>query len=183
MQLTQEIVRELLDYNPDTGVLTWKYRDVKWFASTGSYKSWNTKYANKNAGTVTVGFGGKRYLKLYILSKMNWGHRVIWLHTNGRWPEQVDHINGDGADNRLINIREVSRSENMKNMRKTSANSSGVTGVYWNKATSSWRAIIVVRGKPVQIGMFGNLPDAAKARKKAEIKYGFHENHGSDRPL
>ena len=175
--ITQEIVREFLDYDPETGILTWKNRDRKWFPSDGIYKSWNTRVAGKEAFTR---LHTKGYLQGAIFHKTYKAHRIIWLYMKGEWPDQIDHINHNKEDNRWYNLREVSNQENSKNQSQYITNTSGCTGVYWHKQGRKWVAQIKVDDY-VYLGRFDLLEDAISARKVAEIKYGFHKNHGSEK--
>ena len=112
-QLTQEIVRELLDYNPGTGLLTWKHRHRRWFASNRAYKGWNTRYAGKPAFTAKKKGG---HLEGLIFYKSYLVHRVIWLWQTGRWPDpEVDHENQSPSDNRWENLQEATHQQNMHN--------------------------------------------------------------------
>lgn len=99
---------------------------------------------------------------------------------NGTIPDgyQVDHINGIRSDNRIENLRIVKNSENSKNQKRKSTNKSGMTGVSWDTQTQRWRAHITVNGKMISLGRYIHKLDALTARKNAEIKYNFHENHG-----
>lgn len=105
-------------------------------------------------------------------------HRVIWAIKTGRWPIEVDHINHNRADNRWDNLRECDSKENQRNKSLQKNNTSGVTGVYWNEKSKSWLASITVNNQRVHVGIFTHKEDAIKARKQAEIEYGFHSNHG-----
>ena len=108
-------------------------------------------------------------------------HRLIWLYHYGVFPEfQIDHINGVRHDNRIENLRDVTNLENHRNIKKRCDNTSGVTGVYYRPETKGWRAIIYVNGKAVGLGHYKEKVEAIDARAKAEIKYGFHKNHGRD---
>lgn len=93
-------------------------------------------------------------------------------------PQEIDHINGDPADNRPENLRAVSHQVNQQNQRRRADNSSGVTGVYWNKSANKWQAYIRTDGRMKYLGVFDSVDDAARVRKIAENTYGFHENHG-----
>ena len=170
--ISQEIVRELLDYDPETGKLTWRRRDRKWFKSDKDCAGWNTRYSDKEAfKTLVVG-----YFRGSIQDKAYYAHRIIWLWMTGEWPEeQIDHINHDRKDNRWLNLRQVSNQENGKNRTKQRNNFSNQTGVCWNKRIEKWFAYI---SNNISIGSFVSLEEAVSARKAAEIKYGFHENHG-----
>ena len=97
---------------------------------------------------------------------------------------QIDHINGDGTDNRWSNLRSVSSQENSKNQRRRFTNvHSDVMGVRLNKPTNSWVASIRCDGKNVHLGLFKDFNKAVESRKLAEKLLGYHQNHGSNRPL
>lgn len=182
-ELTQEIVKELLDYDPETGLLTWKERTSKWFdngskSSEHNQKVWNSREAGNLAFET---YNGQGYKKGYILSKPYKAHRIIWLWWYGEWPKgNIDHINQIRDDNRIENLRVVTQIENCKNQVKRKNNTSGVTGVYFDKACKKWIAQVFVNRNKIHLGVFVNFEDAVKARKEADIKYGFHKNHGKD---
>ena len=83
----------------------------------------------------------------------------------------IDHVNGDPSDNRLCNLREATKSQNMMNIGKIKSNTSGVRGVGWSKASQKWRAYIRVNKKDIHLGLFESIEDAKKARVEAAIKY------------
>jgi len=119
-----------------------------------------------------------------ILNRKYSAHRLSWLYSTGEWPfDEVDHIDGNGTNNKLINLRSVSRLENNKNKRLRTDNKSGRIGVSWHKSKRCWSSKITVERKQIHLGDFNSYSKAVKAREAAEIKYGFHKNHGSDRPL
>lgn len=131
-------------------------------------------------GSLMGTVGAKGYLTATIDGKTYKQHRLVWLYFNGSFPEgQIDHINQDKADNRISNLRVVTNLENCRNKGKSKANTSGVTGAYLDKRTSRWRAIICIEGKNKNLGFYASKKEAATARKEAEVKYGFHENHGA----
>lgn len=106
-------------------------------------------------------------------------HRLAWLYVTGVWPEhQIDHIDGDGLNNRWDNLREVTNQENQQNRKRMSRNTSGVIGVSFDKGMQKWSARIKAAGKYQYLGCYDKLEDAAKARKDAEEKYGFHKSYG-----
>lgn len=100
------------------------------------------------------------------------------LHTGKLLNGSVDHVNGVRDDNRISNLRIATPEDNARNKKQGALNKSGSMGVYWVKADRKWRVRIGVNGKYVSVGVFSNLEDALEARKTAEIKYGYHENHG-----
>lgn len=170
---TSEVLRQLLTYEPETGKLFWKERGPEWFSSLRSCKSWNTQFAQKEA------FGficDKGYHVSVLLRRRYSAHRVIWKLVHGIEPDDIDHINGDRTDNRLENLRNVSRLVNTRNQKLPSNNTHGHLGVY--SVGSKWRAQIRVRGALKDLGRFAHFNDAVAARKAAEMRYGFHPNHG-----
>lgn len=180
-ELTASIARELLDYNPATGLLFWKVRKPNLFdrfnTKPEAYcKTWNKRYANKPAFTAK---GTHGYFAGAILKHQLTAHRVIWLLHFGYWPKgEIDHIDGDRGNNRISNLRTVDRLGNCQNLAKRRNNTSGTTGVTWMKRQKYWRASIGQKRKHIIIGMFEHKSDAIEARKAAELKYGFHPNHG-----
>lgn len=168
--ITQQFIKELLNYDSETGIFTWA-------------KSKGTAKKGKEAGWEATP-KGKSYRVIMINGKGYFSHRLAWLYVYGYFPDNdIDHINGAGLDNRIINLRDVSESENLRNRRIPLNNKSGVIGVSWEKLVSKWRADISINGKKTCLGFFDELDEAAKTRKDAEIKHGYHENHGSIRPL
>ena len=181
--INQEQLKELIHYNPDTGVVTWLRRPADMFKRERDCNAWNARYANETAGREYTFETGKQYRQLTLYGKTYREHRLIWLYMIGEEPDQVDHINGDGTDNRWCNLREVDGFENNRNKRKPSDNTSGVVGVYWDKYYGKWLASLNHNGKRINLGRFVYWFDAVCARKSAENRYDFHNNHGSVRPL
>jgi hypothetical protein len=168
--ITQEEVKKLLDYNPETGNLIWKRRDC-------APASWNTKFAGKIAGSMTLANG---YMKIGINNISYLQHRIIWVWVYGYLPEkEVDHINRVRHDNRLINLREANPAQNRQNRSKSSNNTSGITGVIYAKHHGKYHARIKVNGKSNHLGCFFTREEAIKARREAEGKYfGKFRNQG-----
>lgn len=173
-QITPDILKELLFCEPLTGTLIWKRRDRKWFKSDRIWKSWNGKNADKQAFTAdSVG-----YKIGAVFGNSFKAHRVIWAILHGEWPIEIDHINGDPGDNRLVNLRNVSSTENSRNMSKQARNKSGMTGVAWYERDKHWVARITVDRNLIVLGYFKEPLSAFAARKAAEIEHCFHPNHG-----
>lgn len=174
MAITVDVLHELLSFDGDTGVLIWKERDSRHCASALSAKRWNARFAGKPAIT---GNHAQGYLEGTILFKKVLAHRAAWAMHYGRWPpNQIDHINGDRSDNRIANLREATTTENNRNMRRSSRNTSGTVGVHRSKRL--WVARICEQGKIVHLGSFAEQSDAVAARKAAELRFGYHANHG-----
>lgn len=172
--MTQEELKKLLYYDPDTGIFTWLVQANNRF-KVGS----EAGTINKNLKT------GKSYIDIKIRGKVYYNAgKLAFLYMTGKFPEdQVDHINGNGIDNRWNNIRKVTRLVNSQNRRKYANNSSGVVGVRWYCRVNKWASGINVNKKAIHLGYFNDFTDAVRARRLAEIQYGFHQNHGSSRPL
>jgi len=171
MMITQERLKEVLKYSPETGDFFWKIDAGP--ASIGDV-----------AGCKVTRVDGKKYIIIGVDYKLHLAHRLAFLYMVGSFPsEHVDHGNGDGTDNRWKNIELATPSENAKNCRRRIDNTSGVTGVRWNKENKNWRSTIQVNGVTINLGSFKDLNDATLSRGKAEIKYGFHKNHGTARDL
>lgn len=171
-----ELLRKLLDYDPETGLLFWRARPVEMFPNKSKAKRWNTRYAGKRAGNTKA--YQKGYFAVCILSKNYPVHRILWaLHTGKDPQNQIDHINGNPGDNRLCNLREVNQVENSKNQKIPKNNTSGYIGVSFRKANNEWVAYISVQ-KRIHLGGFRTKEAAIAARKDAERRYGFHPNHG-----
>jgi len=173
--ITQKYLKEALQYHPPTGIFVWRTRPLSHFSSLSACTTTNAKYAGKLAGNSH--HSGYSYIQ--IQNKLYAAHRLAWLYVNGADPEdQIDHINGVRDDNKAANLRVVSHSDNGKNQRMKSNNTSGQTGVCWYRASKKWIAQIRVDGKSKHLGYFDDFGDAVAARKDAEKEAGFHPNHG-----
>lgn len=174
----QKLLLELLSYDPETGLLTWKTRSEEFGAAHGftkqSIRMWNALYSGKVAET-RLRHG---YVGVTIFGETYFAHRVIWKMVNGVDPNHVDHGNGRKADNRLINLSDVTASGNQKNRKLAKTSRSGVSGVHWCKTTNAWVARIKVDGKHISLGRHRDFSAAVAARVGAERQYGFHGNHG-----
>lgn len=172
-----ELLRKLLRYDPETGKLFWLNRPLGLCASKRAQNTWNTKFSGKEAFKAKKGSG---YLTGAIFDRTFLAHRIIWAISTGAWPVgEIDHINGVRSDNSIENLREVTRSENSRNMKKYSCNTSGVNGVSWNRQAKKWVALIKAGGRQEHLGYFDNIADAAEARRAAEAGLGFTDRHGA----
>jgi hypothetical protein len=154
----------------------WLHRPIEFFSDERGQKSWNSKYAGKEALTTITPQG---YALGDVLGVKVSAHRVIIAMTTGHWPKrEIDHIDGNRSNNRLANLREVTPQQNTRNSARRKDNKTGAVGVYWFRRTRRWCASITVAGKQRHLGYFGSFTEAAAARKAAERKVGFHPNHG-----
>jgi len=148
--LTAERLRELLTYEPDTGVFRWRVPAGRWLSIP--------------AGSL-VGFSHKGYWRICIEGRFYKASRLAWLYMTGEWPvHQIDHRNRVKSDDRWENLRDVTCQINNLNKGKSKNNTSGQTGVWWSKSRQKWH--VVYRHK--HIGYFSSKEEAVQARLKAE---------------
>jgi len=178
-QIPYAIVERLLRLDEATGALFWKERTPDLFKVASDCPGWNKRYAGKEA-FINVSKGERSGYKIGSIFKQRFpAHRIVWLLVNKEWPNGfIDHIDGNPVNNIPSNLRVVTIAENSRNMKRHSTNTSGYTGVHWDKTKKRWRASIKVDGVTKRLGKFRKIEDAAAARKAAEARYGFHPNHG-----
>jgi hypothetical protein len=173
-------LHECFELDADTGTLTWKARPLHHFMSAKSQKIHHTKYAGKKVGAISV--QGYRVVRVTWDGKRQpeWKqHRIVWAMHYGQWPtKNIDHIDGNRANNAIKNLREATHQENSRNLRMPKNNTSGHIGVNFHKQSGKWMAYIKANGKWVYLKTHANIEDAIAARQAAEIKYGYHKNHG-----
>lgn len=175
--LTADRIRLILDYDPKTGIFTWRWRPAYDFKAPNAHASYLSRFAGRRAGTPwKTGYRG-----IKIGTKRIGEHRLAWLYCHGYLPDQVDHENGVVDDNRLGNLRDVDQVGNSRNQKLRSTNTSGVTGVRLESKRGrkpKWTSYIYVRGLQIRLGRFDDFDSAVSARKAAELAHGFHPNHG-----
>ncbi len=155
-ELTAEKLRSILNYESETGIFTWKVSNSN----------------RVKVGAVAGSPNGHGYLCIKVLNRLYRAHRLAWLYVRGEWPkDQLDHINRDRSDNRIDNLREATNKQNLQNRSKSSTNTSGHTGIYWDKRASKWVAKIRHNQKLIHLGYFTDIEDAIAARKAAEKLY------------
>lgn len=154
--ITQERLKQLWDYDPDTGKCVWKQ-------STG-FKRLVDKpvgYLHRS-GYICAGIDNQYYGI----------HRLIWLYMTGTMPpNEVDHINGNRQDNRFCNLRLATKKQNQQNRKKQNNNKTGITGVGWHKDSKKWAAYIKHNLKNIHLGIYDDIWDAICVRKSAELTY------------
>jgi hypothetical protein len=146
--ITAEQVRELLDYDPETGIFTWKVKLTRWH----------------KIGSIAAHLSGE-YLRVKIFDNYIRAHRLAWLYVYGEFPKHdIDHRNGNPRDNSIANLRDVPTFINLENQRKPRSNNksgSGYLGVGFEKG--KWRARIRVHGKEINLGRFNTPQEAHEA--------------------
>ena len=151
--VTQDRLKEVLHYDPITGLFTWKVATAR---------------------CIKVGeIAGCKHSSGYIHTKIDYknyrAHRLAWLYVHGYMPENdLDHINQIRDDNRIVNLREVSKQCNARNCGNSKRNVSGVKGVSLSKAMNKWHAYIRAHGKRNHLGFYNDFADAVCARLAAE---------------
>lgn len=155
--ITYEQLVDLLDYNKDTGIFTWKVR-LGPRALVGNVAG----SVDKTTGYTNIRLGGKAYK----------AHRLAWLWCMQKWPDKmIDHINGIRDDNRLDNLREASSQENQQNRSKQVNNTSGFKGVSWNNSKNKYIAQITLDGKVTHLGYFLTAEVASQAYETAATQH------------
>lgn len=179
--IEQDLVRQLLHYDPETGLFTWKKRTVsKVTPNKRGVNVFNSLYAGEEAGNINYTPKSKTpYIHIQLLQKTYKAHRLAFIYMEGEAPEEVDHLDHDGTNNRWSNLRASDNRDNSKNLPKQKSNKTGAIGVNWHKAAGKWQARAVDKnGVRVDLGRFDNFDDAVKAREEHEIKFGYYENRG-----
>lgn len=147
--ITQQRLKELLDYNPETGEFIWKVKRKR--VEIGDV-----------AGCVDL----QGYQAIGIDNKLHRAHRLAWLYVYGQLPNMIDHINGNRRDNKIENLRLVNRSQNQGNRKTSIKNNSGFKGVYWNAKRKKYFA----NCKNEHIGIFKTAEEAAEAYNKKALE-------------
>jgi len=159
--ITQARLKELLDYDPLTGVFVWKVQRG------------GTAYVGSVAGrTSTDG-----YIEISVDGVRHGAHRLAWLYVYNKWPrKEMDHINLVKNDNSIGNLREATRAENTRNIGLPNRNTSGFKGAFFKKATGRWTAAIRYNGVQRHLGTFERREDAAAAYAEASRR--LHKDFG-----
>lgn len=178
-------IKEALDYNPETGVFTWKTdRPADHFKNQMAHRVWKTRFSGKVAGYSKQKGVNTNYITIRVFHKLYLAHRLAWAFVHDKWPDyEVDHINGDGLDNSISNLRDVPKEVNGKNSNRKSNNTSGVNGVWWHKQGLKWCAEghYTEEGvhKKKYLGLFETIEEAEKARLNWQESHGgFSDRHG-----
>lgn len=149
-ELTPEYLREILHYEPETGVFRWKISP---------------------SNSVKVGCEAGRkcnhYIQIRICNKVYYAHRLAWFYTHGHWPNgMIDHINLIKNDNRISNLRDVTAAVNSQNNLPRKEN----PGTYYDARHNKWNARIAANGKRVSLGYFPSAELALEAYLEAKAK-------------
>ena len=152
--ITQAKLKELLNYDQDTGVFTW-----------------NVSKPGRNFGSIAGTRHVNGYTHIQLNRKIYKAHRLAWLYVHGYFPECIDHINNNRDDNRIANLREATISQNNHNSKLSKNNTSGIKGVHWHKKSKKWCATLGFHGKIMHLGVFDDLELAELVVMEARSKY------------
>lgn len=163
----QSFLRAIFSYNPDTGVLIHRNRPEVMFKARKQFLNWNSRYPGTPVGSLTK----SGYLSTRINGENYYVHVLIWAYVNGDDEGlNVDHINRIKHDNRISNLRLVTNSQNLFNSGCSKNSLSGEKGVHKRKDCSTWRAVINVDGRRINLGGFKSKEEAVEAYRKASIE-------------
>jgi len=165
MVITERRLKEVLSYSATTGLFVWNI---------------------KKADNITIGEqagcdGTNGYRTVMIDGKNYQAHHLAWLYIYGEMPTMLDHRDQDKHNNRISNLIKTTKIKNAQNCYLSKVNKTGFTGVFFDKIRKRYQVSIRVNGRNIFLGRFLDLDDAIKARQKANLKYGFSENHGRRR--
>lgn len=148
-------LEDVVFYNPETGEFTWKFRD-------SAPKAWNSRFAGKPAFCY---LNKKGYLVGAINSKHMYAHRAAWEISNGPIPDgfEIDHVNRNSADNRLVNLRLATKSQNTSNSKGRENATSRFKGVNWCVKANKWRVNVFKDRELKHLEYFDDEVDAAIA--------------------
>ena len=154
--LTQERLIELLRYDPETGIFTWRSATGRFAGKQAGYavKSLNTSYVN-------ISVDGRKYR----------ANTLAWLYMNGEIFRPTDHKDGDGLNNRILNIRKATHQQNCFNQRMKRTSRNGLKGIARYRDGVKWMARIRINGKQTYLGIFRTKEDAHAAYCAAAVKF------------
>lgn len=172
--LSVSFIRSILNYDPISGIFTWNKRH----GEGRGVSIFNALYAGLPAGTIASSDKSKtNYIVIKINGKSYKAHRLAFLFMGENLPDEVDHLDHDGTNNKWENLRASNRLDNMKNLPIKKSNKTGVIGVNWHKAANKWQARAVdCNGKRIDIGRYDLFEDAVSARKKYEVEFKYYKN-------
>jgi hypothetical protein len=151
-RLTAARLKELLNYDPETGVFTWA----------------SSPHRNDLVGKQAGGVTDRGYIKIRLDGIKHRAHRLAWMYVHGHWPkDRIDHINGDTTDNRIANLREAMQHENGQNRRVSKSSAAGLLGVC-KQQNNKWVAVICLHRKRHYLGTFATPEEAHQAYLQAK---------------
>lgn len=171
-EITQAMIRSRFLYVRELGRLVWLPRPESEFDTKNKWAVWNAKYVGLVAGHPDP---HGRFC-IHVFGKPRKASRLTWVYHYGYWPNVIDHIDGNCSRDFISNLRDVTQRENTQNRALSRTNTTGHYGVF--RDAGKFRAQITCNGVKHYLGLYGSIEDAVAARKAAEVKFGFHPNHG-----
>ena len=166
-----QLFREYFSYNPDTGML-----------SMAKKVKYSKRYVGDILDTITK-VNNNEYYTVRLFQQTYKAHRVIWAMYYGYMPDTIDHIDGNGLNNRIDNLRNTTQADNCKNRSHQVNSSTGYSGITYVKSRTEGKPgkylarINSESGKRITLGRYDTLEEAIAARREAETKYDYHKNH------
>ena len=152
--LTHRTLRTLLIYDQNTGIFTWRI----------------DRHGKAKKDSV-AGTANDKYIRIMVDKRRHLAHRLAWFYVHKNWPDQqIDHINGNGSDNRIINLRLANNFQNQQNVGVKRTNTSGFKNISFNKKHNQFTVAIRANGKEVFVGLFKDVELAKRAAQKARLK-------------
>jgi hypothetical protein len=178
---SKEVLDQVLKYDHETGKMFWRVRPVTMFtqgkttdrprSAEHACNQWNSRWAGKLASTLKP----DGYCYVHFNYRTELVHRLAHKIMTGEDPVEIDHVDGNRSNNKWSNLRDGTRTDNLRNVALKRSNKSGYHGVSFSKRQQKWTAYIT-------IGAFDSKEEAVAARKKHEVILGFHSNHGRSNP-
>ena len=159
--ITQNHLKEIVYYDPETGVFTWKPRPIRDGRMRRHDLQWNTRYAGRRADRVAP----SGYRRISLGNKKMQAHRAAWLYVNGYLPPEIDHVNRVRGDNRITNLRPASHAENIVNQSPQARRNGALKGAYRHR--KRWHAKITLDWKVIFLGSFDTAEEAHAVYMKA----------------
>lgn len=171
-----DILRQILNYDPETGLLQWKARTPDLVPNKRARNVFNAKFAGKPVQSVPNERG---HFNIEIFAEQYRLHRVIWVLHHGVEPVGlIDHEDGNGGNNRIVNLRDTGCAENAQNAKLRTDNKSGHPGVAYRRRGGKWVAYIGSGKHWRHLGTFATVDEAIACRQMAQREAGYHANHG-----
>lgn len=159
---SQNFLNECFDYNISTGILYWKNeRPITHFANEGTCKKWHTQYSNKEAGRIKKENDTLSYKGVKIQGSEYYVHIIVWIMVYGYQPTLIDHIDGNGINNILSNLRECTSTKNSRKSKISSRNSTGIKGVRLTPS-GKYQVDASIDNKSIGFGTYDNIEYAAR---------------------
>ena len=163
--LSQETLKSQVRYDPISGEF---------------YRIARPKGSNAPLGLIATKPTDQGYIRIRIFGKKYMAHRLAYLYMMGEWPDQIDHQDRNRSNNKWGNLTNSSDKLNRKNTSLRKRNNTGVAGVTWSEKRKRYIARVTCNYEQIWLGQFKTLEEAIEARSKANVKFNFHKNHGSD---